>query len=275
MNLFNAVSGQLKVIRANQPADDKLYIKSFSDCIYLESTDPLSLLFSIHSIFNVVLGYNSNLDQEREYTPLLRAGIVKDWVLRFMDIGSLARQSSEHFYQNDEFNNPVGLGVARAYLTSEESDIAGMRIIISPEVIEALTLNKFEKVDFECYYVECPNLLRHSDLPKTQVPVKLFILPINTDQHGRPTKLYELCWPVYSYNWSRNDSDLPTMVEELFKMESHFSGGNLKHLNRTAELLVKALKITNELFDQKFKEDEFLRVITELEQLQNKTVYEN
>jgi hypothetical protein len=67
-----------------------------------------------------------------------------------MDLGSLSRQPIENMYQNPEHNNPVGLGVAQAYFTSEKSNISGMRVLISKEVKEKISLIKYEKISFDC-----------------------------------------------------------------------------------------------------------------------------
>jgi hypothetical protein len=268
MNLFSSISSQIKIIQSNLALEEKLYIKSFSDCVYIEAKEPKSLLFTLHNIFNVAFGYNSNFSQKNEYTPMLRSGTVKDWTMHFMDIGSITRQPIDKIYMNDEHNNPVGLGVARAYLTSEKTGLKGMRIIISKEVLDDLNLLKFDRVSFECFYIECDNLLKHDSLPKTLNSVKLFLAKTDgTDKEGNPIPLYELYWPVYSYSWSQNNSDIHTMIEEFFKMSVNFVPKEMPHYKSTAELLLKSLLITVALYPDEYKTEEVKTVITELQKI--------
>lgn len=116
----------------NNSSTSNIYIKSFSDCFYLESSDIHPILIAVNRLFNWTFGYYKNFSFEEEWTPLLRAGIVKDWTLRFKDIGAIVNDTVGE--------NPVGYGVARAYGVSEKSGLSGMRIIISPEVIADLNL---------------------------------------------------------------------------------------------------------------------------------------
>ncbi len=262
-NLFSSISGQLKQIRHNQIDSDKIFIKSFSDCIYLESNDPFALLFSLHSIFNVTFCYNGNFPEK--YTPLLRSGVVKDWTLRFMDIGSLTRQPHDAFYNNDEFNNIVGLGITRAYLTSECSKLSGMRIIIGKEVIDQLNLIKYSEVSFDCYYCECINLFAHKDLPKTVKPVKLFFLPIEKNEEGKAIELFELCWPVFDYIWSNNNSDIHNAIDALFRIKNNFNEETKRHLKKTAELILKSLIITYTIFPEEYNSEDIKKVIKEIQ----------
>ncbi|HTB07866.1 MAG TPA: hypothetical protein VK806_13010, partial [Bacteroidia bacterium] len=92
MNLFSSISIQVKHIRELNPSID-IFIKSFSDSVYLESNEPYPILFALHYIYNVAFGYNMNFSPDEHYTPLIRSGTVRDWTLRIMDIGALTAQA--------------------------------------------------------------------------------------------------------------------------------------------------------------------------------------
>jgi hypothetical protein len=156
-NMFNIAFSKKQI---SHLIKEDFFIKSFSDCVYMETKDPVLLLYTIHTIFNFAFGFGSNFSETEQYRPLLRCGIVKDWTLRLMDIGSLSRQPLDKMFGNHEFQNPVGLGVARAFETSEKSNVSGMRIIISEEVVKDIKMIKYDGVPFECYFINCDNYLK-------------------------------------------------------------------------------------------------------------------
>ena len=144
-NIYSNLASSLliHINEINKSILDKIFIKSFSDCFYLESTNLLALLYACEKIYNDTFGFNVNLPDNYEYTPLIRGGLVKDWTVRFKDLGSMVN--------NEQGVNPVGLGVARAYYTSEKSLLSGMRLIISPEVIDDLVLKAYSRNGFSCF----------------------------------------------------------------------------------------------------------------------------
>ncbi|PIX36133.1 MAG: hypothetical protein COZ59_02765 [Bacteroidetes bacterium CG_4_8_14_3_um_filter_31_14] len=261
--LFSAISGQLTQIRQNQTESDKLFIKSFSDCVYLQTNDPYVLLFSLHNIYNVAFCYHRNIPEN--YTPLLRSGTVRDWTVKIMDIGSLATHNIDEMYGKDELANIVGLGITRAYLASEESKLSGMRIIVSKEVMDQLKLIKYNNVAFDCFYCECPNFFTHKDLPKSLKPVKLFFLPIEENEEGKKVDLFELCWPVFDYVWSNNNSDIHNSIDSIFMMQKDFDDKSLRHFKKTAELILKSLIITYTIFPNEYNSEDVSKVIKKLQ----------
>lgn len=264
-NLQNSISAQLKWYKYAD--DDKLFVKSFSDCLYLESKSPFPILFALHNSFNNVFGYNTNFPEKK--TPMLRSGTVRDWTLRIMDLGSLTRQPLDTMYKNEEYSNVIGSGVAEAYLTSEKSKLSGMRIILRKDTFDEIELNKYEKVSFSCFYADCPNFMTHEELPKTQKPVRLYFLPITENEKEEPADLFELCWPVFDYSWSKNKSDILTRIEALLRMRNNFNADSIRHLRKTAELILKALIISYSLYPDDFNREMVMKVISELQEISN------
>jgi hypothetical protein len=242
-NLQTTISTLLKLLKEKHDNKRELYVKSFSDSVFFQSDDSYTILFSLYNIFSTTFGYYTNFSYEEHCTVLLRAGVVKDWTLKIMDIGSLARNEIKKMPENEEFQNPIGLGVARAYFTSEKSGLSGMRVLISPEVLEGLNLIPFTEVSFECYFIEGENLLFSNKIPNDIQKVKIFFMPVRQNERGDIVNLYELCWPVYKYSWSENKTDIDVFVAELLKIEPEYKIENVRHLKRTAELLLKSFEI--------------------------------
>lgn len=264
MNCFATASWVIKQINLKYPG--KVFVKSYSDCIYIESEDIGAILCVIYNFFNKAFGYNINYP-ESKYTPLIRAGVVYDWTLRIMDIGALSRHPIDEMPENEDYKNIIGLGVARSYYTAEKSNLSGMRIILSPEVAHRLNYETFNKVPFECYTFEITNYLHDPQLTNSTTNMKLFLLPIRADEKGQITNLYELCWPVFKYEFKEYNSDIDTLINELIKMERNFSGNTVRHLNRTAELMHKSLLITLAEHTKEYSDDFISRAIQELQRL--------
>ena len=219
-NLASSLLGVINEI--NSQIVDKIFIKSFSDCFYLEGKNPVALMFCCERIFNDTFGFYSNFPPDTEYTPLIRGGFVKDWIIRFKDLGDLVT--------NREGSNPIGLGVARAYWTSEKSKISGMRLIISPEVIEDLELAKFQKNNYEFQVTE---FVYHN------VPCNLYIAPITINEENLDVKLYELIWTEEVMSGCTFE-----YVSQLKNIRQNFNDDSLRHFNKTAEVVLKGLLIS-------------------------------
>ena len=258
LNLFQAISRNIAQIHRCRVSNHELFVKSFSDSIYLESSDPSQILFTLHHIYNFTLGYNTLMDPKEKYTPLLRSGVVFDWTTKFMDIGALAKYHPNEIANKPEFQNVIGAGIAEAYKTSENSQLSGMRIIIKREVVSNLKLEIYNKVPFECYFFECKNFLKQEHFEKTHKPVKLYFLPVNKNERADDIDLLEMCWPVFSYYWSHNGSDIHDMISALRNMAQNFDTNSYRHFKKTAELLEKALQITISLDDNQFDSENTL-----------------
>ncbi|MBW8051443.1 MAG: hypothetical protein FVQ77_14100 [Cytophagales bacterium] len=265
MNLFSSISSTIKEI--NENCDDKIFIKSFSDSVYLETKNLESLLFACYQIFNIAFNYYINFSQKEKYTPLLRAGIVKDWSLRIMDIASLTRQPYDQFYKNDEFNNIIGLGIARSYTTAEKSNLSGMRLIISPEVIGDIQLKPYKDTTFESYYFDCQNFIKLSWLKHNPKTIPLFFTPIRKNEKNQIVNLYENCWPVFRYAYSRNKTDILHHVNEIIKMKINFDERTMRHYIKTSEIIKKAFLITLSINDSVFSRETIESCLSELENI--------
>ncbi len=248
-NLHSTISMNTIKTLKEKYKEKELFVKSFSDSIYIQSDDPILILFSLYNIFNTTFGYYKNSSYKQNPTIFLRAGIVKDWTLKIMDLGSLSRNEIESMPNNEELQNIIGQGVANAYYTSEKKNLSGMRIIISPEVLNNVPIIKYDKVDFECYYLQIDNPLYNSELISDFEKIKLFFIPIKHDEINKynnrvnEVNLFELCWPVFKYSWSNNLSDIDSIISELFKIQDEFNGDAKRHLRETAKLIYKSLQI--------------------------------
>lgn len=229
INILNSIysnlgSGLLFTINEiNDVINDKIFIKSFSDCFYLESKNLLALLYSCERIFNDTFGFYSDLPSDTEYTPLIRGGLVKDWTVRFKDLGAIVN--------NQDGTNPIGLGVARAYWTSEKSKLSGMRLIISDEVVKDLSLKKYSRNGYDCFAQE---------FSYNNVPLNLFIDKVTMNEDNCPINLYELIWTeqvmsncTYEY------------VEQLKNIRKNFDNKSLRHFRKTAEIILKGLLLSD------------------------------
>ena len=218
-NLATTLS--ITINEINRNITDTIFIKSFSDCFYLESTNLLALLYSCQRIYNDTFGFYCNITDGSEYTSLIRGGIVKDWTIRFADLAGIVT--------NQQIINPVGLGVARAYWTSEKSKISGMRIIISNEVIADLQPKEVCKNGLVCL---------GTDFSYLGFVLPLFFNKININEENISVDLYELIWPDMS-------SGTYEYVSELNKIRNQFDNESFRHFNKTAEIILKGLIISD------------------------------
>ena len=229
INILNSIYSNLASVllitinEINRVIHEKIFIKSFSDCFYLESKNLLALLYSCERIFTDTFGFYSNLPSAAEYTPLIRGGLVKDWTVRFKDLGAIVN--------NEEGTNPIGLGVARAYWTSEKSTLSGMRLIISEEVIKDLFLKKFSQNGYDCFAQE---FLYNS------VPLTLFIDKITRNEDDCPVNLYELIWTEQVMSNCTNE-----YVTQLNNIQKKFDNRSMRHFKKTAEVILKGLLLSD------------------------------
>jgi hypothetical protein len=229
INILNSIYSSLAsallitINEINNAIEDKIYIKSFSDSFYMESTNLLALLYSSSRIFNDTFGFYSGMPKDSEYTPLIRGGLVKGWTVRFSDLGALVN--------NNEETNPVGLGVARAYWTSEKTKLSGMRLIISEEVIGDLSLKKYSKNGFDCFIQE---------YSYGGIQASLFFDRIEKNEEGCPVNLYELIWTE-----SAMSSCTFEYIDQLNSIKSNFNSESIRHFKKTAEIVLKGLLTTD------------------------------
>jgi len=227
INILNSIYSNLAttlsitINEINSKIVDKIFIKSFSDCFYLESTNLLALLYSCERIYNDTFGLYSGITDGSEYTPLVRGGIVKDWTVRFSDLAGIVN--------NQQIINPVGLGVARAYWTSEKSKLSGMRMIISKEVIDDVKPKLITKNGLDCFGI---------DFSYNGVVLPLFFNKIETNEENIPVDLFELIWPDMS-------SCTYDYVDELKKIKKQFDAKSFRHFNKTAEIILKGLIVSD------------------------------
>jgi len=220
--------------------NNSIFVKSFSDCIYFESSDFFILITTMHKVFNAYSNFYQNFDSTK-HRSLIRGGLVKDWTEHFMDTASLSRNNIDDVIRdkqgnyNYEFYNPVGPGIARAYLTSEKSNISGMRLIISPECLNNIELSIYNKVNFECYTINHSSLANHGDK-------QLFLLPVLQTESGY--KQFELCWPAnFIYDHPHPELVIEEIANNLSKMKDNCKSGGEKHFTATVDLLKKGVEI--------------------------------
>ena len=203
---------------------EEIYMRSFSDCFYLDCEKIEPLLIAIERIFDYTIGFYKNIPLSDAYTPLLRCGIVKDWIVKFRDIGAITYGTGEL--------NPVGLAVVRAYTTSEKSRLSGMRIIISPEVMEDLNPLHLTIPDFTCYIKDIqvyPKLIS-----------RYYFKHIIKNEKSETTDLYELMWPygrVNDHPWD--------CIEILTKIKRTVPQDHYRHFEETVKLYLDAFLLSD------------------------------
>lgn len=207
----------------NESFDDKIFIRSFSDCFYLECEKLEPIIIATNRIFNWTFGFYSNFSIDEERTPLLRAGIVKDWTVSFKDIGAIINNTSEL--------NPVGLGVANAYYTSEKSNLSGMRIIISPEVFTDLNVQILANMPIDCFSL---------NISENNISFPYYFRHIITDEKKEPTNLYEMIWSLDGMNDCTYD-----YINVLEKLKPTFKEESIRHFTETAKVLLAGLLLSD------------------------------
>ncbi len=225
-SIYSNIAAQVSIIvnEINGHRYDKIFIRSFSDCFYLECLRPEPIIVACCRIFDWTFGFYRSFSLKQERTPLLRGGIVKDWTVRFKDIGSVAN--------NTEELNPVGLGVARSYWTSEKSKLSGMRLIVSPEVID--DLHGIEDIDdFEFEF-------KGTDIVEDNIPIPYFFKRISVNEKNKPVNLFELVWTFQSMDNCTYD-----FIAQIEKLRPTFDEKSLRHFTATAQIILDGLRLSN------------------------------
>jgi hypothetical protein len=225
ISIYESIAGSVSfnINLINENSRSKIFIRSFSDCFYLECWEVRPLFTALNRIFNDVFGCYSFFSIKEERTPLLRCGIVKDWTIPFRDIGAMVNKTTEL--------NPVGLGVARAYWTSEKTSISGMRIIIAPEVMDDLEATGIVKENRK--YNEVPII-------ENEIAMPYYFKHIESNEKNESVNLFELIW---SYSGLHPCNFL--YVDELEKLKVTFNDKTKRHLVGTAQILLDGLLLTD------------------------------
>lgn len=241
LNILNGIYSSLAthilidIKECNKKATDPIYIKSFSDSFYLESSEAKLILHAVKNIFrNAFTFYSSEFNSDFEYTALIRGGITKNWTRLFMDLASTL--------DNNQTNNPVGLGVAESYYLSEKTFLSGMRIIINETVLNDIPTQivQIDKFTFYKY-----------DYDLNGAKYTTYFRKIKRNEMFKKTNLYELIWTYDTMNSCTADG-----IDILKKIRPNFSEKTWRHYKKTAELLFYGLLLTdcNERIREKFKE---------------------
>ena len=230
LNILNEIYSNLAanmlvdINEANTNAIDPIYVKSFSDCFYLESEEVKLILHAVKNIFrNAFTFYSSDFDSDFEYTALIRSGITRNWTKRFNDLASVVDKNQTY--------NPVGLGVAESYYLSEKTFLSGMRIIINETVfnqIEVESLNIDNKTFYK-YTYDLNGVTYTSYFRKIVRNEMFFKVPV-----------YELIWTFDTMNTCTTDG-----IDILKKIKPNFSKSTIRHYKKTAELLYLGLILTD------------------------------
>jgi hypothetical protein len=218
-NLASGFVDAINDIHNINKAADKICIRSFSDSFYLHCKSIEPLIYAVSYIFGTAFNLFSSFSVKEERTPLLRAGIVKDWVVEFDDIGGMINKIS--------LTNPVGLGVVRAYRTSEKSNVSGMRIIVDKKVLEDL-----QTTEVTSPFLHYKKVL---DIFANKSPVPYHFKPIEEKED-----LYELIWSYVGNNDMAYD-----YTDNLLKIENTFTKENIRHFYKTAQVLLDGLQLYN------------------------------
>lgn len=247
LNILNGIYSNLAahilidINETNKNANDPIYVKSFSDCFYLESEEVKLILHAIKNIFrNAFTFYSSEFDSEFEYTALIRSGISRNWTRRFNDLASVIDQN--------QTNNPVGLGVAESYYLSEKTFLSGMRIIINETVFNQLEVESINVCGKEFYkYTYLLNGANYTTYFRKIIRNEMFF----------KVPVYELIWTYDTMNSCTSDG-----IDILKKIKPNFSNSTIRHYKKTAELLYLGLILTDceqRLGDQYQKKISYLK----------------
>jgi hypothetical protein len=230
LNILNAIYSNLAaqmlidINETNRNALDPVYIKSFSDCFYLESSDNIRILHVVKNIFrNSFTFYGANENSELNYTGLIRGGITLNWTRRFNDLAGVVT--------NHQLENPVGLGVAEAYYLSEKTNLSGMRIILKPEVFRRLKTTTVRRNNTEYY--------KHS-YSLNGAEYFSHYKHIRRNEAFHKVDLYELIWTYDTMNTCTTDG-----LDVLQKVKSTFSNRVMRHYHKTAQVLLDGLILTD------------------------------
>lgn len=226
-----ATQFSMAIMDVNRHSNSKVYMRSFSDCFYLDCSEIEPLLFAVEDVFSNCFGFYSNFTEDEERTPFLRCGIVKDWLIKFRDFGAIAMGTKEL--------NPVGMAVARAYNVSEKSGLSGMQVILSPEVIADLDVLQVSLPNYPCFIKQ---FVRYGN-----VPIKYYFKHITSNERGAACDLYTLLWC-----YSRLNSHAYECVDLLRKVKRNFGGEAIRHFHKTVDLFID----THLLADDKVRNPE-------------------
>ncbi len=226
-----ATQFMLAINEVNKFNDEQIYIRSFSDCFYLDCTRPEPLLIAVKTIYEYVFGFYSSFTEAEERTPLLRCGIVKDWLIKFNDIGGMVNNTPEL--------NPVGPAVARAYLVCEESCLSGMRIIVSPEVMADLNVLQVSIPEFKCFSKE---------MMTYTIMRNYYFKHVETNELEKAVELCEMLWPVNKLDDTAFECiDILKKIKPSFPLESK----QRRHFDKTVQVFVNSLRMTSDSYYQK------------------------
>ncbi|MCB0539149.1 MAG: hypothetical protein KDE33_16665, partial [Bacteroidetes bacterium] len=230
LNILNAIYSNLAaqmmidINETNQNALDPVYIKSFSDCFYLESTDNIRVLHVVKNIFrNSFTFYGADDYSDLNYTGLIRGGVTLNWTRRFNDLAGVVT--------NHQLENPVGLGVAEAYYLSEKTNLSGMRIILKPEVFRSLKTTSVTRNN--THYFKHSYSLNGADYFS-------YYKHITKNEAFHTVDLYELIWSYDTMNTCTSDG-----MDVLQKIKPTFSNRVIRHYHKTAQVLLDGLILTD------------------------------
>lgn len=242
LNILNGIYSNLAtqimvdINYVNQNAIDPIYVKSFSDCFYLESTQLDLILHAIKAIFrNAFTFYGSDADDDFGYTALFRSGVTKNWTRKFTDLAAMV--------DNNSTMNPVGLGVAESYYISEKSFLSGMRIILNESVFLDIPTTVIE-INSKSYF-KYEYSINGADYTS-------YFIKIERNEIFKKVNLYELIWSFDTMNSCTDDG-----IETLKSIKHTFGPKQMRHYKKTAEVLLHGLKLTDceshigELYNQR------------------------
>lgn len=180
-----------------------------------------------------------------------RAGIVKDWVTYVSDIAFHATHKHIEGVDHISALNPIGLGVARAYQTSELSRISGMRIIISAEVIQDInpSINLINGVEV---YSRIANIYVGDTNNIQEYKHEFKFYKIDHNDNNEPTEFYELDW------LSEHDNML-SGLDFFLDCKDFYDKNNHRHYKKTIEFLNKSILANQDFQSSNLKRFRALR----------------
>jgi hypothetical protein len=105
-----------------------------------------------------------------------------------------------------------------------------MRLIISDEVIEDLKIKEYSRNGYNCFVQE---------YTYNKTLLNLYLERIQTNEENCPVNLYELIWTETAMSSCTYD-----YVAQLKNIRQNFNDKSLRHFQKTAEVVLKGLLIS-------------------------------
>lgn len=222
-SIYSALIQAIEDIKYDQDSGDtyggdKVEYIHFSDCFYFSSRSAFSLGYVMSSLFNSCFALYDHTYQSsaNEWIPFLRGGIERGWTMMFRDPTVVTDPGRE-------FRNPVGPGIAKAYMVGEKQGVEGMRIVATQVFVDA-------------YHREIEGLDGvHRHVATKLQPLELGLAK-EVDRVHLGDVLYEVPWPRLT------DLAVSSIMNFNLARDRQFNEASMKHWLATRDLVRQSLE---------------------------------